>query len=306
MQKIKGDTDDVYAEILEVKGALPRANTAVFSDASDRVRMVRWGCGRGCCRGCLCVCVSTFLRRQVNDVPQHTCTTQPTHLLSQVRLAGSVLNPQRNPTLSALAYLHAPGSQDTPAPTTIWLVADLSSPAAASTLHAAVSFLVNGPGSAACRLALVVNPADAASPPPLLTRIVLAAAHAPSRRAKVPPFLLALLTDVQRSIEVPLAGASESLLDDDVTLLAAALSHAEAAGLQTTWLREALEALDSGVAAPAHVRALAMDHAAIVRCVGGGCCWVVLLGGTAGWCCWVVLLGGTAGCLWVGMQRTEG
>lgn len=173
-------------------------------------------------------------------------------------MTGQTLNPVHNPTLSSLAYFHSPGNEDVPASITMWLVADLTTPAAIATLHAAVAFLVDGPGSASCRLALVLNPSSPA-PAPLLVRIVLAAAHVPSRRAKVLPFLLSLLGDVHAAS------------GDEVALLAVALRHAEEAGLQTSWLKATLGELDSGVASPAQVKELERTHAAVVKYVVLGC-----------------------------------
>ncbi len=91
---------------------------------------------------------------------------------------------------------------------------------------------------------------------------MLAASHAPSRRAKVVPFLLRLFQEVVEQ--------DQAWRGDDIKVLAAALQHAEASGMQTSMLKETLGEMGMGVAALKAVRDMTVKHVAVVRYVGGG------------------------------------
>lgn len=53
------------------------------------------------------------------------------------------------------------------------------------------------PGATVGRLAVLQNPADVVKPASLLSKLVEAALRLPSRRSKIPDFLLSLLADPQ-------------------------------------------------------------------------------------------------------------
>lgn len=207
----------------------------------------------------LTVCLQPYVCTRMSLLSHHARPmTHPPPPHPQAPLSGEYLDPRRNPTLSTLPYLHPPTSQDTITPITLWILTDLNSLAGIHLAHAGLQFLHQGPGNGPCRLALLLNPSDPTHPPSsLLTRIVLAAAHAPSRRPKVLGFLVGLLEEVVEK--------KEGLLGDDVSLLQTALVHAEGAGLQSSWLKGALGEMESGVASPAAVGELVGAHAAVVR-----------------------------------------
>ena len=124
-----------------------------------------------------------------------------------------------------LRYLTAPPHVDAVAAVTHLLVADVSTPHGRVLAAAAVTALARGKAQQqACRLAILHSGLAAGDgvAAPLLPRVVLAASQLGSRRAKLAPFLQAVLTDDQ------LAGES----GDSDAALARVGELADAAGLR--------------------------------------------------------------------------
>ena len=121
-----------------------------------------------------------------------------------------------------LRYLTAPPHVDAVAAVTHLLVADVSTPHGRAIAASALTALAKAKAQQqACRLA-ILHSGQGGAVAPLLPRVLLAASQLTSRRAKLAPFLAAVLTDDQLASE---AG-------DNAAALARVAELADAAGLR--------------------------------------------------------------------------